>query len=156
MQAIRCSRTDPPNPNTKHTRECTPSTMQLPPSYSATPKPTQPPFSATEENRQCLQEWLLDYYKSSTFITCEHQPLPMRLMTDPDGEPIAHHTPVPVPLHWQEDMKAGLDHDVPLGVLEPMAVGELVIWCHWIAACKEKWQTLPHSGFPGIKPSCHL
>ena len=40
-------------------------------------KPTQPPFLATEENRQCLQEWLLDYYKSSTFNTCEHQPLPL-------------------------------------------------------------------------------
>ena len=69
-------------------------------------KPTQPPFPATEENRQCLQEWLLDYYKSSTFNTCEHQPLPlmdsvpMRLMIDPEAEPVAHHTPVPVPLHW--------------------------------------------------------
>ena len=76
-------------------------------------KPTQPPFPATEENRQFLQEWLLDYYKSSTFNTCEHQPLPlmdstpMRLMIDPDAEPVAHHTPVPVPLHWQEDVKAG-------------------------------------------------
>ena len=107
-------------------------------------KPTQPPFPATEENRQCLQEWLLDYYKSSTFNTCEHQPLPlmdsipMRLMIDPDVEPVAHHTSVPIPLHWQEDVKAGLDHDVSIGVLEPMPVGEPVTWCHRMVVCAKK------------------
>ena len=26
------------------------------------------------------------------------------------------HTPIPVPLHWQEEVKAGLDRDVNLGV----------------------------------------
>ena len=107
-------------------------------------KPTQPPFPATEENRQRLQEWLLDYYKSSTFNTSKHQSLPlmdsipMRLMIDPEAEPVAHHIPVPVPLHWQEDVKAGLDHDVSLGVLEPVPVGEPVTWCHWMVACAKK------------------
>ena len=28
--------------------------------------------------------------------------------------PTAHHTPVPVPLHWQDQVKAGLDQDVTL------------------------------------------
>ena len=113
------------------------------------PKPTRPPFPAIDENIQRLQEWLLDYYKSSTFNTCEHQPLPlmdsvqMGLMIDPDVEPIAHHTPVPVPLHWQEDAKAGLDHNVSLGVLEPMPVGELVTWCHRMVVCA-KTNGKPH------------
>ena len=108
------------------------------------PKPTQPPFPATQENRQHLQEWLLDYYKSSTFNTCEHQPLPlmdsipMQFMIDPDVEPVAHHTPVPVPFHWQEDMKAGLYHNVSLGVLEPMPVGEPVTWCHRMVVYAKK------------------
>ena len=41
------------------------------------PPPKHPPFPATMENRGRLQQYLLDYYKSSTFNTCEHQPLPM-------------------------------------------------------------------------------
>ncbi|KAK3752546.1 hypothetical protein QZH41_003484, partial [Actinostola sp. cb2023] len=108
------------------------------------PKPTQPPFPTIVANRQRLQQWLLDYYKSSTFNTCEHQLLPlmdavpMRLMVDPDAEPVAHHTPVPVPLHWQADVKAGLDHDISLGVLEPVPVGEPVTWCHRMVVCAKK------------------
>ena len=47
----------------------------------------------------------------------------------PYAEPVAHHTPVPVPLHWQADVKKGLDQDVKLGVLEPIPVGEAVTWC---------------------------
>ncbi|CAB4000845.1 Hypothetical predicted protein [Paramuricea clavata] len=52
------------------------------------------------------------------FNTCEHQPLPlmhgeqMRLMIYPNAEPKAHHTPIPVPLHWQSDVETGLDQDV--------------------------------------------
>ncbi|KAK3704765.1 hypothetical protein QZH41_000934 [Actinostola sp. cb2023] len=108
------------------------------------PKPTQPLFPTIVANRQRLQQWLLDYYKSSTFNTCEHQLLPlmdavpMRLMVDPDAEPVAHHTPVPVPLHWQADVKAGIDHDISLGVLEPVPVGEPVTWCHRMVVCAKK------------------
>ena len=69
------------------------------------PKPTQLPFPATEGSQQCLKQWLLNYYESSTFTTCEHQPLPlmkgaaMRLMLDPNAEqwPATH---ILVPLHW--------------------------------------------------------
>ena len=64
-------------------------------------------------------------------------------MINPDAEPVAHHTPVPVPLHWQEDVKAGLDHDVSLGVLEPMPVGEPVTWCHQMVVCTKK-NVKPH------------
>ena len=112
---------------------------QLPP-----PKPTQLPLPATEANRARLENWLLDYYHSSTFNTCEHQPLPlmegeqMRLMIDPNAEPNAHHTPIPVPLHWQSEVKAGLDQDVALGVLEPVPVGEPVTWCHRMVVCAKK------------------
>ena len=108
------------------------------------PKPTALPFPATETNRELLQDWLLNHYKSSTFNTCEHQQLPlmdgppMRLMVDPDAEPVAHHTPIPVPLHWQEAVKAGLDQDVALGVLEPVPVGEPVTWCHRMVVCPKK------------------
>ena len=112
---------------------------QLPP-----PLPTKPPFPVTEENRDKMQQYLIDYYKSSTFNTCEHQPLPMmkgpllKLMVDPEAKPVACHTPVPVPLHWRDDVKAGLDQDVRLGVIEPVPVGEPVTWCHRMVVCAKK------------------
>ena len=36
----------------------------------------------------------------------------MHLMIDPEAKPIAYHSPIPVPIHWQDDVKAGLDRDV--------------------------------------------
>ena len=112
---------------------------QLPP-----PKPTQLPFPPTDANRERLQKWLLRFYQSSTFNVCEHQPLPMmegpplRIMIRPDAKPIAFHTPIPVPLHWQEDVKAGLQQDTSLGVIEPVPVGEPVTWCHRMVICAKR------------------
>ena len=63
---------------------------------------------------------------------------PMRLMIDPDAEPKAYHTPIPVPLHWQSAVKDGLDQDVALGVLEPVPIGEPVTWCHRMVVCAKK------------------
>lgn len=100
-----------------------------PPRQAPPPMPTSPPFPATEENRQHLEKWLLNYYKSSTFNVCPHQSLPMMsglpmgLMISPDANPIAHHAPISVPVHWQEEVKEGLDQDVQLGVIEPVPVG---------------------------------
>ena len=124
-----------PAPNTP----CTCPQRQLP--------PVQPPsllFPATEENREKLEQFLLDHYASSTFNTCAHQPLPMmqgpplRLMVDPNAKPVAYHTPIPVPLHWTEEVKARLDQDVRLGVIEPVPVGEPVGWCHRMVICPKK------------------
>ena len=108
------------------------------------PRPTSLPFPATEENRERLEKWILDYYKSSTFNVCEHQPLPMmsgppmQLMVDRDARPVAYHTPIPVPIHWQDAVKAGLDQDVRLGVIEPVPVGTPVTWCHRMVICAKK------------------
>ncbi|CAG2189575.1 unnamed protein product [Mytilus edulis] len=59
-------------------------------------------------------------------------------MIDPKATPVACHTPVPVPLHWQDDVKASLDQDVRLGVIEPVPVGEPVTWCHRMVICSKK------------------
>ena len=95
-----------------HTSEITTSSPCTCPHHTIpTPKPNTIPFPATENNRMKLQQWLLDYYQTSTFNTCEHQLLPlmesvpMRLMVGPKAEPVAHHTPIPVPLHWQEESR---------------------------------------------------
>jgi hypothetical protein len=84
-----------------HAALCNFPKRQMPPQ-----RPKKLPYSATEANCPLLQQWLLDHYASSTFNTCEHQPLPlmqsppMRLMVNPDAVPVAHHNPIPVPLHW--------------------------------------------------------
>ena len=112
---------------------------ELPP-----PPPTTLPFPGTEENREKLQKFLLEYYSSSTFNTCEHQTLPMmnvpplRLMVDKDAKPVAFHKPIPVPLHWRDKIKEGIDMDVRLGVIEPVPIGEPVTWCHRMVICAKK------------------
>ena len=98
----------------------------------------------SEDNCAKIEQWLLDYYKASVFNTCEHQPLPMmsgppiRIMVDQNTTPVAHHTPIPVPVHWQEAVKAGLDRDVELGVIEPVPVGTPVTWCSRMVIASKK------------------
>ena len=131
------STTPVPDPDTAYHCECP--RRLVPP-----PPPKSLPFPATEENRGRLEEWLLEYYKSSTFNVCEHQLLPMmsgppmRLMVESDARPVAHHTPIPVPVHWQDEVKRGLDQDVRLGVIEPVPVGTPVTWCHRMVVCPKK------------------
>ena len=63
---------------------------------------------------------------------------PMGLMISSDPKPVAYHSPIPVPVHWQEKVKAGLDQDVQLGVIEPVPVGTPVTWCHRMVVCAKK------------------
>ena len=83
--SISATATSPPQ------QEC-----QCPKRTKPPPIPTSLPYPATEANREKLQQYLLDYYNSSTFNTCEHQTLPlmegppMRLMIDPHAIPTAH------------------------------------------------------------------
>ena len=86
--------------------------------------PTVMPYPPTEDNIEKLDKWLLNYYKSSTYNVCTHQALPMmsgppmRLMIDPNATPFAVHKPIPIPVHWQNDVYKELDQDCRLGVLE--------------------------------------
>ena len=51
------------------------------------------------------------------------------LHVNPDATPVAIHSPIPVPLHWQEEVEQQLAHDVSLGVLEEVPIGEPSPWC---------------------------
>ena len=62
----------------------------------------------------------------------------MNLMISDDAKPIAYHTPIPVPIYWRDEVKAGLDQDVKLGVIEPVPIGEPVSWCHRMIVCPKK------------------
>ena len=62
----------------------------------------------------------------------------LKLSIDPDAEPVAYHTPIPVPLNWQDDVKEGLDQDQRLGVIEKVPVGDAVKWCHRMVIIAKK------------------
>ena len=107
-------------------------------------RPTSLPFPGTEENRHRLERHLLDLYSASAFNVCEHQPLPMMsgpplsLSIDPTAIPKPCHTPIDIPIHWVDEVKAGLDRDVRLGVLEKVPLGTPVTWCHRMVICTKK------------------
>ena len=44
--------------------------------------------------------------------------------------PTAIHTPIPVPAHWAKKVKADIERDCQLGVLEPVPANDPVTWCH--------------------------
>ena len=101
------------------------------------PLPTElpPGLEATEGNVENLRQWLLDYYGSTVFNVCEHQPLPLmscdplQLHVDPNARPIAVHKPALVPIHWQERVHADLERDVRIGVLERVSPNTPTTWC---------------------------
>ena len=74
---------------------------------------------------------------------------PLRLMVDPNAKPITCHTPIPVPVHWQDEVKAGLKQDVRLGVIDTVPIGTPVTWCHNMVICPKK------SGKPRQSTSNH-
>ena len=102
-----------------------------------TPKrPASIPFAPTKENRSKLKSWLLGAFASSGFNTCTHQPLqgmtgvPMKAVRKRHGcRPPKAYTPIPVPFHWKAQVKADLDRDVRLGIIEPVPQGEVTEWC---------------------------
>ena len=112
------------------------------------PDPPVLDFPATEENRDKMKNLLLKHYASSTFNTCQHQPLPLmhgpplELHTDPNVKPQTIYTPASVPVHWKEQVEKDIRRDVALGVLEEVPENTPVTWCHRLVVCRK------HNGEP--------
>ena len=97
-------------------------------------RPPEPP--PMEENVPMLKQLVSYYYASSDFNTCTHQFLPLveslpplRLLVDPTVTPKAVHKPAQVPIHFVDEVKAGLEKDIRLGVLERVPENTPVTWC---------------------------
>ena len=106
------------------------------PTRAATPAlPSEIPFEGIKENRGKLEKWILGHFASSAFNRCPHQPLqamtgkPLDVTFKPDASPVAAHSPIPVPHHWKKEVKAGLDKDIELGIIEPLPQGVPTEWC---------------------------
>ena len=67
---------------------------------------------------------------------------PVTIHIDENAKPHAFHKATPVPLHWQEKVKADLLRDEALGVIEKVPYGEPVMWCHRMVVTRK------HDGSP--------
>ena len=102
---------------------------------TAPPPPSAPPVPLTEANRERLQDFLLQYYSSSTFNNCTHQALPgmagepLRVHIDKSVPPTTVNRPSTVSVHWQKKVKAALDADERMGVIEKVPANTPQLWC---------------------------
>ena len=115
---------------------------------TATPDPPNLDISPTKENKELLKNLLLEHYSSSTFNTCQHQPLPLmhgpplEFHVEANARPHAICTPASVPVHWRKQVEEDLRRDVALGVLEEVPENTPVTWCHRMVVCRK------HNGDP--------
>ena len=96
----------------------------------------EPPVFDPNLSAPKLRKMIIQHYASSAFNKFTRQKLPL-MKGDPlpipvrkDVKPVAVHTPVPVPLHWEEKVHRDLMRDVSLGVIEPVPINTPVTWCH--------------------------
>ena len=107
-------------------------------------KPSEMPFTPINENREKLEQWILQHYASSAFNVCEHQTLPkmnakpLDIHYKSDAVPKAFHCPIPVPHHWKSKVKNDLDRDVRLGIIEPVPPGTPTLWCSKMVVVAKK------------------
>ena len=96
-------------------------------------KPAQLPLKPAVSNVPAMKRWLLKRYSALAFNKCTYQPLPemrgppveIHLTKNPIPQRVS--TPATVSLHWQEQVKANLDKDKAMGVIE--RVEEPSEWC---------------------------
>jgi hypothetical protein len=92
--------------------------------------PDKLPMPATASNRKVLEDFIKDHFKAGAFNTCKRQywPItagpPMKIHTPPDAPRVYCGRLTKVPLHFREEVKAGLEADVKKGVLERVTIGE--------------------------------
>ena len=99
-------------------------------------RPSSLPFKPTKENIPRLEKWFLKTFEGSAFNTCTRQPLPamtgvpmtIRMKESADKDFMKVYRPIPVPHHFKARVKADLDRDVRLGVIEKVPQGEIGKW----------------------------
>ena len=106
--------------------------------------PTEIPFEPIPANVYKLEQWIRDRYSASALNVCECQPLPamhgppLKIFMEPGTKPVASHSPIPVPVHWQQKVLDGLERDVNLGVIERVPSGTETTWCHRMVIVPKK------------------
>ena len=86
-------------------------------------------------SKEKLRQLIINQYAQSGFNNCRVQPLammntdkPLRLFVDPAVKPVAIHKAAIIPIHLKARVKADLDRDVRLGILEKVDINSPVKW----------------------------
>ena len=86
-------------------------------------------------SNESLRRLIIKRYMKSGFNNCRIQPLkmmysdkPLQLFVDPSVKPVAIHKAAIIPIHLKARVKADLDRDVGLGILEKVDVNSPVKW----------------------------
>ena len=86
--------------------------------------------SMSKESLRCL---IIKLYAKSGFNNCRIQPLkmmncdkPLQLFVDPTVKPVDIHKAAIIPIHLKARVKADLDRDVRLGILEKVDINSPV------------------------------
>ena len=96
-------------------------------------------------SRDSLRRLIIQQYAQSGFNNCRIQPLgmmntdsPLRLFVDPAVKPVAIHNNAIIPIHLKARVKADLDRDVRLGILEKVDINSPVKWLSRVANYDEE------------------
>ena len=142
-----------PEPQPSKTATCKSETLKIDdekkgckciPRSNAPRKPDRIPYTPSRENVPKLKQWLLENFSASAFNRCTHQELPvmsgepMDILFKEGAIPYAVHTPIKVPIHWEKEVKEGLDQDVRLGIIEKVPPGTPVTWCSRMVTAAKK------------------
>ena len=98
------------------------------------PTPAPPRYQKDLSPSQ-LRSLIIQHYGASAFNRCTRQTLPMMkgeplpIILKAGAKPYAAYTPIQVPLHWEAQVKADLDRDCALGVLEKVPINTPTTWC---------------------------
>ena len=107
------------------------------------PLPKCLPVEKPEQNRALLANWILIYYMTSAFNICPHQPSPemtgpkLEIVTEEGAQPVACHSPIPIPHHWKREVKTLIDNYCRLGVVEPVPPNTPTTWCSRLFATRK-------------------
>ena len=119
-----------------------------------------PPFALIEVNVCRLQEWLLQRFSSTTF-NVNQCPLPVmegpphHIHIMPNVKPIAFHTPLVVPKHWENEVKKQLQNDVKQGIIRKVPAGEATTWCsRMVVTAKKNGQPRRTVDFQPLNSAC--
>ena len=62
---------------------------------------------------------------------------PVEIHLKEDAKPSVRHKAIPVPIHWQEQVRQDLIRDESLGVIERVPYGQPSQWCHRMVVTRE-------------------
>ena len=54
---------------------------------------------------------------------------PHKFHVKENAVPFATHTPIPIPHHWNDEVKRQLGKDIEMGIIRRASIGEPTEWC---------------------------